>query len=230
MPGLTVVEGAAPAALAGLPAPDAIFIGGGGTDEGVLDAAIAALPANGRLVANAVTLEMEALLLAKHARTRRRTGPHRDCARDGGRRDEGLAAGDAGHAMVVGEAMIVAGVGCKKGVTVAEVLAAIETALEAHGLTPAALSLLATARMKGSEAGIIAAGAQLNLPVILVDDGVLREMSVLSHSDLSLAVAGTPSVSEAAALAAAGEGARLAGPRTVVGPVTCAIAFGGDDA
>jgi len=120
--------------------------------------------------------------------------------------------------------MIVAGIGCKKDVTVAEVLAAVETALEAHGLTPAALSLLATARLKGSEAGIIAAGAQLNLPVILVDDAVLREMSVLSHSDKSLAVAGTPSVSEGAALAAAGEGARLAGPRTAVGPVTCAIA------
>ena len=67
VPGLTVIRGAAPAALAGLPTPDAIFIGGGGTDEGVFDAAIAALPSGGRLVANAVTLEMEALLLAKHA-------------------------------------------------------------------------------------------------------------------------------------------------------------------
>jgi len=67
VPGLTVVEGAAPAALSGLPAPDAIFIGGGGTDGGVMDAAISALPDGGRLVANAVTLEMEGLLLAKHA-------------------------------------------------------------------------------------------------------------------------------------------------------------------
>lgn len=66
VPGLMVVDGAAPAALAGLPAPDAIFIGGGGTDDGVLDATIAALPSGGRLVANAVTLEMEALLLARH--------------------------------------------------------------------------------------------------------------------------------------------------------------------
>jgi precorrin-6Y C5,15-methyltransferase (decarboxylating) len=67
VPGLTVIRGPAPAALAGLPTPDAIFIGGGGTDGGVLDAAIAVLPSGGRLVANAVTLEMEALLLAKHA-------------------------------------------------------------------------------------------------------------------------------------------------------------------
>ena len=67
VPGLTVVEGAAPEALSGLPRPDAIFIGGGGTDPGVLEAAIGALPSGGRLVANAVTLEMEALLLARRA-------------------------------------------------------------------------------------------------------------------------------------------------------------------
>jgi precorrin-6Y C5,15-methyltransferase (decarboxylating) len=67
VPGLTVVEGAAPAALSGLARPDAIFIGGGGSDEGVLDAATDVLPSGGRLVANAVTLEMEAMLLGHHA-------------------------------------------------------------------------------------------------------------------------------------------------------------------
>jgi len=66
-PGLSVVEGVAPEALAALPQPHAIFIGGGGSDEGMLDAAIAALPSGGRLVANAVTLEMEAILLTRHA-------------------------------------------------------------------------------------------------------------------------------------------------------------------
>lgn len=67
VPGLTVVSGAAPEALAGLPTPDVIFIGGGGSEEGVFDAAIAALRSGGRLVANAVTLEMETRLLARHA-------------------------------------------------------------------------------------------------------------------------------------------------------------------
>ena len=66
VPGLRVVEGSAPEALADLEAPDAIFIGGGGSDPGLLDAAIAALKPDGRLIANAVTLEMEALLLARH--------------------------------------------------------------------------------------------------------------------------------------------------------------------
>lgn len=68
VPGLVVVEGNAPAALAGLPAPDAIFVGGGGSEAGVVDAAMAALKPGGRLVANAVTLEMEAVLLALQAR------------------------------------------------------------------------------------------------------------------------------------------------------------------
>lgn len=66
--GLRVVTGSAPAALEGLPKPDAIFVGGGGSDAGVMEAAIAALKPGGRLVANAVTLEMEAVLLAHQAR------------------------------------------------------------------------------------------------------------------------------------------------------------------
>ncbi|MER8393261.1 precorrin-6y C5,15-methyltransferase (decarboxylating) subunit CbiE [Mesorhizobium sp. M0045] len=67
VPGLAVVEDSAPQALAGLETPAAIFIGGGGSDAGVLETAIDALPAGGRLVANAVTLEMEVLLLSRHA-------------------------------------------------------------------------------------------------------------------------------------------------------------------
>jgi len=67
VPGLGIVEDAAPAALAGLAPPDAIFIGGGASDPGVLDAAAVALRSRGRLVVNAVTLETEALLLARHA-------------------------------------------------------------------------------------------------------------------------------------------------------------------
>ncbi|KRA55868.1 bifunctional cobalt-precorrin-7 (C(5))-methyltransferase/cobalt-precorrin-6B (C(15))-methyltransferase [Devosia sp. Root635] len=66
-PGLKLVIGTAPNALAGLEPPHAIFIGGGGSAPGLLDAAITALRPGGRLVANAVTLEMEAILLAQHA-------------------------------------------------------------------------------------------------------------------------------------------------------------------
>lgn len=61
VPDLDIVTGAAPSALDGLSAPHAIFIGGGATGE-TLDAAWRALPANGRIVVNAVTLETQTLL------------------------------------------------------------------------------------------------------------------------------------------------------------------------
>ncbi len=61
-PGFQIIEGSAPTALADLPAPDAIFIGGGLTAD-VFEAAWSALRPLGRLVANAVTLESEALML-----------------------------------------------------------------------------------------------------------------------------------------------------------------------
>ncbi|MBO1333599.1 precorrin-6y C5,15-methyltransferase (decarboxylating) subunit CbiE [Streptomyces sp. VRA16 Mangrove soil] len=62
VPALGVVTGAAPQALAELPPPDAVFIGGGLTAPGLLDACWDALAPGGRLVANTVTLESEALL------------------------------------------------------------------------------------------------------------------------------------------------------------------------
>ncbi|MBN3755498.1 precorrin-6y C5,15-methyltransferase (decarboxylating) subunit CbiE [Paraburkholderia sp. Tr-20389] len=67
VPGLQLIAGKAPAALQDLPAPDAIFIGGGVTVEGVLDTCWRALKSGGRLVANAVTLEGEAALIAWRA-------------------------------------------------------------------------------------------------------------------------------------------------------------------
>lgn len=68
VPRLRVVTGPAPAALAGLPVPDAVFVGGGLTAPGLLEACWAALPPGGRLVANTVTLESEALLTTWYRR------------------------------------------------------------------------------------------------------------------------------------------------------------------
>ncbi len=65
VPSLRVVTGAAPEALAGLAVPDAVFVGGGGEDEALLDAAWAALKTGGRMVVNAVTIETEALLFVE---------------------------------------------------------------------------------------------------------------------------------------------------------------------
>ena len=61
---IRIVDGAAPAALIGLACPDAIFIGGGITGENVFDTCWDALRSGGRLVANVVTVEGEAMLFA----------------------------------------------------------------------------------------------------------------------------------------------------------------------
>ncbi len=61
-PGLQLIRGKAPQALAELERPDAIFIGGGVTGEGVLPVCWERLRPGGRLVANAVTLQSELAL------------------------------------------------------------------------------------------------------------------------------------------------------------------------
>ena len=75
-PRLELIQGTAPDALSDIPeptgtqidlrGPNAVFIGGG-LSESVFEACWYALPKGGRLVANAVTLESEAVLLALHA-------------------------------------------------------------------------------------------------------------------------------------------------------------------
>ena len=62
-PDLEIVQKRAPEAFAGLPSPDAVFIGGGLSDPGVFEAAWSALKSGGRLVANAVSLQSESQLI-----------------------------------------------------------------------------------------------------------------------------------------------------------------------
>ena len=66
VPELVVHTGAAPAALADLPAPAAIFVGGGASAPGLLDLCWDRLATGGRLVVNAVSVAGEAALLALH--------------------------------------------------------------------------------------------------------------------------------------------------------------------
>ncbi|HEX2894318.1 MAG TPA: precorrin-6y C5,15-methyltransferase (decarboxylating) subunit CbiE [Marmoricola sp.] len=67
VPRLAVVEGRAPDALTGLPAPDAVFVGGGMSRPGVLEEVVAAVRPGGRVVAHGVTLETEAVLARAYA-------------------------------------------------------------------------------------------------------------------------------------------------------------------
>jgi precorrin-6Y C5,15-methyltransferase (decarboxylating) len=67
-PALVLIDGEAPDALVGLDRPEAVFIGGG-ISEAVIEKSVEALKPGGRLVANAVTLESEAILAKAFERT-----------------------------------------------------------------------------------------------------------------------------------------------------------------
>jgi precorrin-6B C5,15-methyltransferase / cobalt-precorrin-6B C5,C15-methyltransferase len=66
VPNLEIISGRAPAALNDLPAPDAIFIGGGLTIPGVFEVCWQALKPGGKLVVNGVTVETEQLMFQLH--------------------------------------------------------------------------------------------------------------------------------------------------------------------
>jgi cobalt-precorrin 5A hydrolase len=137
-----------------------------------------------------------------------------------------MAPSHAGDAMGLGKTMIVAGIGCRKGATPEEIGAALDTALERAGRPLAKIDLLASSARKRQEEGIAAAAAARGLRLVFVEQYELEIASArgATWSRRVLALAGVPSVAEAAALAAGGSKARLILPRIVVGPVTCALA------
>jgi precorrin-6Y C5,15-methyltransferase (decarboxylating) len=63
VPDVAIVQGRAPEALVDLRAPDAVFIGGGANQTGLIETALDALGPGGRLVVNAVTIETQARLI-----------------------------------------------------------------------------------------------------------------------------------------------------------------------
>jgi cobalt-precorrin 5A hydrolase len=132
--------------------------------------------------------------------------------------------------MGVGEAMIVAGIGCRKGASAVEISAVIADALARAGLDT--LDLLAAPESKGGEHGVAAAAAALGVPLVLVAKADLEAAGARTktRSERVLALIGVPSVAEAAALAAGGPAARLILPRITVGVATCALAVGGERA
>lgn len=123
--------------------------------------------------------------------------------------------------------MMALGIGCRKGTAAAVVLAVIDEALQAHGLKIAHPLFIATGGIKAEEEGIREAADQLGAEFLVLSEEALQAVSsrTLTRSEMSLAHTGLPSLSEAAALAAAGSDARLLGPRHVSQGVTCAIAL-----
>lgn len=121
--------------------------------------------------------------------------------------------------------MIVAGIGTRKGVEAAEVVALIERALAEARIDVTLLSAIATAASKVDEPGIAAAAAQLGLKLLPVSNETMQaEEGGVTESSCSARIFGVSSVSEASALAAAGQGSELILPRIKSARATCALA------
>ena len=117
--------------------------------------------------------------------------------------------------------MIVAGFGFRSGTSLAALQDALDLAGGADGVTH-----LATLAAKA--AGLEPLGRHLGLPVLALSPEALRDQPTPTRSARVALLHGTGSVAEAAALAAAGPGARLRGPRMASrdGTATAAIAVG----
>jgi cobalt-precorrin 5A hydrolase len=122
---------------------------------------------------------------------------------------------------MAGDVVIVAGFGFRASATPDS----LADALVRAGGEP---GLLATAEDKARTPAFRDFAQRLGLPVLGIDPTALAAQTTLTQSAASRAARATGSVAEAAALAAAGPGARLLGPRAVSGDgmATCALAEG----
>ncbi|MFJ3811845.1 precorrin-3B C(17)-methyltransferase [Streptomyces sp. NPDC090073] len=100
---------------------------------------------------------------------------------------------------------LVVGVGASRGAPAEEVLGLIGEALRDAGLAAGSVAELATVDAKAAEPGLVAAAGRLGVPLVTYSAEELAAVEVPNPSDAPLAAVGTPSVAEAAALAAGGE-------------------------
>ena len=128
--------------------------------------------------------------------------------------------------MDLGEAVIVAGIGCRSHIDARDIEAAIEAALRQWQVSAEWLTLIAIPVRKAGEPGIFAAAAARGVGLVLIPQSALEAAGqrTLTRSIRSLSTMNVHSVAEASALAGAGATARLLGPRIATGSVTCALA------
>lgn len=119
--------------------------------------------------------------------------------------------------------IVVAGIGCKRGATAAEIIEAVTATLDANGIDPLALASLASADLKSDEQGLRQAADELGTRLIFFSAAKLAATG-RPGSDFVKRITGSPAVSEPAALMAAGAGSTLVAEKTVHGRVTVALA------
>lgn len=128
----------------------------------------------------------------------------------------------------MGKTVIIAGFGCRKGVSEAEVATALHEALVAAKQGRMTVDCIAIPHFKADEVGLRLFAEGLGCAVKLINQSALEQgcTRAQTHSARVANHVGLSAVAESAALAAAGPDGVLIAPRFVVGPVTCAIAIG----
>lgn len=123
-------------------------------------------------------------------------------------------------AVIVRPPSLVVGVGGSRGVTSDEVLAVLTEALGDAGLSAGSITCLGTVDAKADEVGIVEAAEKLGVPLVAHPAGRLAQVRVPHPSDVVRAAVGTPSVAEAASLAAGGD---LMAPKRKSAAATVAV-------
>jgi cobalt-precorrin 5A hydrolase len=118
----------------------------------------------------------------------------------------------------------VVGLGARSGTAAPALAAAIDAALAEAGRSPREVGVLATLDRRAAEEGVRAVAADHGWELVAFSTAELGAQPVPNESETVAAAVGTPSVAEAAALAAAGAGARLIVPKRVFPGVTVAVA------
>ncbi|MFF2010382.1 Rv2231c family pyridoxal phosphate-dependent protein CobC [Streptomyces sp. NPDC058195] len=129
-------------------------------------------------------------------------------------------------AAVLPSVSLAVGVGASRGAPAEEIIGLVRDALREAGLSPLSVAELVTVDAKADEPGIVAAAVALGVPLRTYPAGELARVEVPSPSGAPCAAVGTPSVAEAAALAAGGEllvPKRKSAPRGRVPMATCAV-------
>jgi cobalt-precorrin 5A hydrolase len=125
------------------------------------------------------------------------------------------------------EAVIVAGIGCKRGALSQDIVSLILAVLSTFGIARENLDAIATEASKADECGIANAARSLSVRLIRCSLADLDRVAdkIVTRSSRVQALKGVPSIAEASALVGAGRNARLLGARVAAEQVTCAIAI-----
>jgi cobalt-precorrin 5A hydrolase len=126
------------------------------------------------------------------------------------------------------KAMIVAGLGFRRGTSAEELERVVRLALDSFEMPAERLQAIATESDKATDPSVPLLAQRLSTAIVVCDLNDLAGVAerIITPSQRVTEAKGVPSIAEAAALVAAGRNGRLLGKRVATGQATCAIAIG----